>query len=393
MATTLKVLCADDEEGMRLGIQRILATHHLNLPEIEGEVEFSVEIAADGEECIAMLGQASYDILLLDHKMPGLTGLDVLHWLDEQTPAGVARREQVLHATPLVIMVTAYASLETAVEAMKRGAFDFLAKPFTPAELRSVVAKAAGHLLVIRRAQELAREKRRVRFEFISVLSHELKAPLNAVEGYLRMLQEGVVAPGSEQFGRTLERCQVRLQGMRNLIYDMLDVTRIESGEKARNLEQVSLPELVRTAVETATPEAVKQAVAFKLELPEQLDLTADRSEIEIILNNLISNAVKYNKPGGEVRVTVREDGSELLLEVADTGIGLTPDEQSHLFKEFYRAKNEHTKNILGTGLGLSTVKRLVGLYLGQISLQSERGVGTAFTIRIPLQQEAVATQ
>jgi two-component system, sensor histidine kinase and response regulator len=388
MATILKVLSADDEEGMRLGIQRILSTHRLHLPEIEGEVEFDIDTAADGQECIDKLNQTSYDILLLDHKMPGLTGLDVLAWLDEHSPGGAARREQVLHATPLVIMVTAYASLETAVEAMKRGAFDFLAKPFTPVELRAVVGKAAGHLLVIRRAQELAREKRRVRFEFISVLSHELKAPLGAVEGYLRMLQEGVVPPGGEQYSHTLERCQVRLQGMRNLIYDLLDVTRIESGEKARHLEQIDLVEIINTAIETAAPEAVKQNIGFNLELPAQLNFAADRSEIEIILNNLISNAVKYNRPGGSVSISAELETTGLELRIADTGIGLSTDELSHLFKEFYRAKNEHTKHIMGTGLGLSTVKRLAGLYGGKVEVASELGTGTTFTVWLPVATE-----
>jgi two-component system, sensor histidine kinase and response regulator len=126
----------------------------------------------------------------------------------------------------------------------------------------------------------------------------------------------------------------------------------------------------------------------LKPELPEQLIIMADRSEMEIILNNLISNAVKYNKPGGEVCITLNAGEQELTLRVADTGIGLTPDEQSHLYKEFYRAKNEHTKNIMGTGLGLSTVKRLVGLYEGQISVESKREAGTTFTITLPMAQE-----
>ena len=138
---------------------------------------FTVDQAESGEEALEKIDRNPPDILLLDHKMPGISGLEVLDRL--------AGRETDM----LTIMITAYASIETAVAATKRGAYDFLAKPFTPDELKSTIRKAAARLVLAKQARQLAEEKRRVRFEFIRVLGHELKAPLNAVAGYLDILQ------------------------------------------------------------------------------------------------------------------------------------------------------------------------------------------------------------
>ena len=166
---------------------------------------------------------------LLDHKMPGISGLEVLDRL--------AGRETDM----LTIMITAYASIETAVAATKRGAYDFLAKPFTPDELKSTIRKAAARLILAKQARQLAEEKRRVRFEFIRVLGHELKAPLNAVAGYLDILQNHQLGDDLAAYDELVARSLTRMDGMRKLIADLLDLTQIESGEKNRELTQVDL--------------------------------------------------------------------------------------------------------------------------------------------------------
>ena len=173
---TLRVLVVDDEPGMLTGVSRSLANFKFRLPDVNGDIGFTVETAATGEQAIERLAADPPDILLLDHKLPGLSGLEVLERL--VTP----------ERGMLTVMITAYASLEAAVTAIKRGAYDFLAKPFTPDELRNTVRKAAGSLILARQARQLAREKRQLRFQFISVVAHELKAPLGAIEGYLNIL-------------------------------------------------------------------------------------------------------------------------------------------------------------------------------------------------------------
>ena len=221
---TLKVLVTDDEMGMRLGVTRTLRDFSVRVPDVNGSVAFTVDQAESGEEALEKIDRSPPDILLLDHKMPGISGLEVLDRL--------AGRETDM----LTIMITAYASIETAVTATKRGAYDFLAKPFTPDELKSTIRKAAARLILAKQARQLAEEKRRVRFEFIRVLGHELKAPLNAVAGYLDMLQSHQLGDSLAAYDEMVARSLARMDGMRKLIADLLDLTQIESGEKNREL-------------------------------------------------------------------------------------------------------------------------------------------------------------
>ncbi|MCK5842785.1 MAG: response regulator, partial [Candidatus Sabulitectum sp.] len=158
----LALLIVDDEEGMRMGVKRSLRHFSMEAEDTGDIVKFDVTEAASGEEAIALMKELPPDIVLLDNKMGGISGIEVLHWIKQND------------LDLMAIMITAYASIETAISATKQGAYDFLPKPFTPAELKVSVRQAAAHLVTLRQARELEREKRRVRFQFISVLAHEL---------------------------------------------------------------------------------------------------------------------------------------------------------------------------------------------------------------------------
>ncbi len=371
MAETFHVLVIDDEPGMQAGAMRTLRDHTVEVPDVNGKVTFTVDAAGTGEDGLAKIDAHVPEILLLDYKLPGMSGLDLLDRL----------RERELET--LTIMITAYASLETAVTATKRGAYDFLAKPFTPAELKDVVRKAAGRILLTRQARRLAEEKRQVRFEFISVLAHELKAPLSAVEGYLRIIQDRSAGDDPAAYDQMVGRSLVRVEGMRKMILDLLDLTRIESGRKKRDLTDVDVREVAEGAIETASVEAEKRDIDIELHAGGRLDLRADRGEVEIILNNLISNAVKYNRDGGRVDVKLAGDEEGVTIAVSDTGIGIAPEDAATLFDDFTRVKNEKTRKILGSGLGLSIVKKLAGLYGGDAAVESEPDVGSTFTVTL----------
>ncbi len=367
--THLKVLAVDDELGMRLAIGRALENYTLRLSEVEGEIAFTVESAETGELALEMIKAAPPDILLLDHKLPGMSGLDVLHEISAAEPDFIT------------LMITAYASIETAVAATRRGAYDFLAKPFTPEELKAAVYKAAKHLMLVRHARKLREEKKRLRFELISIVAHELKAPLAAVEQYLAILQndEGDVQSSREIIGRSLGR----IRGMRKLILDLLDLTRIESGQRQRELKPLDLAEAAADVIESLDAEARERSVTVSLACPGPVEVNADRSELEMVLANLVSNGLKYNREGGtvEVKVEAREDAA--VIEVSDTGIGMSGEETARLFGEFVRIKNEATRDIPGSGLGLSIVKKVAELYGGSVSVHSEPGRGSVFTVVI----------
>ena len=372
---TLKVLVVDDEPGMRQGVERALRDWKLSVPECEGDIALAVSQASTGTEAMQCLRAAPPDVLLLDHMLPGLSGLDVLAQLGSGSSV-------------LTIMITAYASLETAITATKRGAFDFLAKPFTPGELRSAVQKAARHLFLQRQARKLAEERRQVRFQFLSVLAHELKAPLAAIEGYLHILRDRSAGDDPAAYDAMLGRCLFRAEGMRKLILDLLDLTRIESGTKKRELADVDFREVARQAVETAAPEAAKRNVAVTLRCQGPLPLQADRGEIEIILNNLLSNGVKYNRAGGTVELAASADEHWLRIEVTDTGIGMTEEEAGRIFQDFVRIKGPKTRDVLGSGLGLSIVRKLVHLYGGEVTVKSRPDAGSTFRVTLRRRQQ-----
>ncbi len=378
---TLHILVVDDEYGMRRGADRALRDMVLHLPDIGGEVRFEIRTAATGKELEEILNEGKTDILLLDHKLPDAAGLDLLE--------GIGKRGLDL----LTIMITAYASLDTAVTATRRGAYDFLAKPFTPEELRGAVRKAARHLILQRQARRLAEEKRQVRFQFISVLAHEMKAPIAAIEGYLQMIRERSLGDSLPAYDRMVDRSLLRIEGMRKLISDLLDLTAIESGQRQRNVTDVDLAEAARTAVENMRPEAQRRNIEIELKLPGELVMKADRTEIDMIYNNLVSNAIKYNRDNGRITVTLQSLGDDIKIQVEDTGIGMSPEECKRLFSDFSRIKNEKTRGILGSGLGLSTLKKIVTLYEGDITAKSQPDVGSAFVVTMRRNAEPKAAE
>ncbi|MBN1656106.1 MAG: response regulator [Deltaproteobacteria bacterium] len=379
MKELLKVLIVDDELGMRLAVERALRNYIVSLNDLDVEVGFTVIQTATGEQALSCVASEHPDIVLLDHKLPGISGIDVLREIQDD------------NADLLTIMITAYASLGMAIQATKLGAFDFLAKPFTPDELKSALRKASRHFVIQKQARQLAEEKRRIRFQFLTVLAHELKAPLAAIEGYLFILRDRLAGDDPAAYDRIVERSLTRIEGMRKLIFDLLDLTRIESGQKKRELAKIDLAESIQMGIETVLPAANERKIIVTLQTPGSFPLIADRGEIEIIINNLLSNAVKYNRDGGRVDVRVEERGSQLVFSVSDTGIGLTREECARLFGEFVRIKNEKTTHILGSGLGLSIVRRLARLYGGDATVTSKPEVGSTFTVTLERESAPIA--
>ncbi len=224
--------------------------------------------------------------------------------------------------------------------------------------------------------------------EFISVLAHELKAPLGAIEGYLRMLRDHSAGDDPAVYDQMIDRSLIRLEAMRKLITDLLDMTRIELGTRKRKMAEMDARDVARAAIETMSAEAAAANVTLCLATPDPQPMIADRGEIEFILNNLISNAVKYNRPDGRADVKITGDAQTVTIQVTDTGIGLAPQDADRLFHDFVRIKNEQTRSILGSGLGLSIVRKLAALYGGSATVASQQGVGSTFTVTLRRRNE-----
>jgi two-component system sensor histidine kinase/response regulator len=371
----LKVLVIDDEPGIRSGVSRILTSFCVNYPFMDEDYTFEVTEAATGEEGIEKIDREKPDIILLDNKLPGIQGVEVLEYV---------RNRKI---DTVIAMITSYASLDVAIKAHRYGATDFIPKPFTPQELKSSIENITKQQYLKRITHTMNQEGKKIRYQFLSVLSHELKAPLNAIEGYLRMMQEKQSGNTIEDYESHIERSLQRIQGMRNLIMDLLDFTKIRLERKEDKIENVHLSEIATRAMVTVQPYAIQMEVTMKVDVKSDSVITADPSDLEIVLNNLVSNSVKYNKVGGSSDIIIDGNEKEAILMVKDTGIGIKESDRENLFTEFARIRNEKTRNISGSGLGLSIVKKIIELYNGTISVDSIPDIGTTFTVRLPLNQ------
>lgn len=375
----IKVLVIDDEPGIRSGVVRILNNFHVTYPFMDEDYTFEVLEAGTGEDGLAIIEQEIPDILLLDNKLPGIQGVEVLEHIRK-------RNYEIM-----VAMITSYASLDVAIRATRDGAIDFIPKPFTPQELKSSIENITKQMYLKRITNKMNHEGKKIRYQFLSVLSHELKAPLNALEGYLRMMQEKQAGDRIEDYATPIERSLQRIQGMRNLIMDLLDFTKIRLERKEEKIQDVNISEVAANAMATVQPYAIQMDVTLNIDTRSDVTVMADPDDIEIVFNNLISNAVKYNKSGGTVEITIDSTDKEAIIVFTDTGIGITKDDTENLFTEFVRIKNEKTRNISGSGLGLSIVKKVIGIYHGTIKVESTPDVGTVFTVRLPKKQISIA--
>lgn len=372
---TLNVLVVDDEAGIRSGIERILRNFIVDYPFLEEEFSFQVTEAGSGEYAIELINNNTFDIALLDNKLPGIDGIEVLEYINT-------------HSIDIaVMMITSYASLDLAVKATQNGAYNFVPKPFTPQELKAAMDSITKHLYLKRMTRQMSGNGggQKARNQFISVLSHELKSPINAVEGYLKMIRERQIGDNLYDYDKMIDRSLERLNGMRGMIMDLLDLTKLESGKKTRVMKKVDIVEHAHKAIFSIEPLAHQRKVNILLSAPETLYMQADSSDIESIFNNLLSNAVKYNKENGQVTIGIKAEENTLEIVIEDTGIGMSEEDLSKLFNEFVRIKSEKTKGISGSGLGLSIVKKIIDEYNGNITVESKPDEGTTFRLRLPL--------
>ncbi len=488
-----KIIVIDDEAIMRDGSSRILAKE-----------EMEVVTAENGEAGLEKVKEApdGFDVMLLDLMMPGMSGMEVL--------------EQVKGIAPslLVIVVTGYATVDTAVEAMKKGAYDFIPKPFTPDQLRIVVHRALekkaleeeakrlrkeaekslkdvakekskthtiinsmtdGVLVVDKdgavallnpaatrflsvsaddvlgkavddiQVEELSKvikevlekdtenlagvsqeirvtpegreiflrchavpvkdedgallgcvavlqditqlkELERMKADFVAMVTHELRAPVAAIEQQLTVILKGLAGEINERQARMLGRAKERAKGLLDLVKDLLDLSKIEAGMQVQYMEPVDIGVLLTKVVELMQSQAEQKGLTLEFDLEEGLpSVNADAANMEGVFTNLISNAIKYTPEGGLVRVTGKREGEYIRIDVQDTGIGISEKDLPRIFERFYRVKTEKTRQIVGTGLGLSIVKQVVDAHLGTIDVQSVENQGTCFTVRLPV--------
>jgi len=229
-----------------------------------------------------------------------------------------------------------------------------------------------------------------VKSQFVSMVSHELKAPIAAVYGFLKLFNDDSIKLTPEQRKEYENRSMVRLDGLLKMVNDLLDISLMELKSVQREIKRVCVHEVIAAILELFQIDISKKGIHVIFDKEESTQcIKADSDEITRLFTNLISNAIKYNREQGTITIKLSLSDDYLLTTIKDTGIGLKPEEKNKLFTEFFRAKNEMTKNISGTGLGLSIVKKIVDSYAGKIEVESDYGEGTTFKVFLPLEQRS----
>lgn len=475
--------------GIREGCRRVLA-----------EEGYEIDLAEDGNIGLQKAGEKSYDIVLVDLMMPGIGGLDLIKKIHEIDPEII------------VVIITGYATIETAVEATKRGAYDYLPKPFTPetlailvkrglekrelrleaqrlhhereqrllelagekGRLRSIVSCMADGVLVTNLERQLVlwnasavkmlklsgtdeagkslsqyiknqsltealerildskddsvsmisqeihaddqksvlmaqmapvrdekarllgavtvlrditklKEIDKIKSQFVSMVAHELRSPLAAIEGWLGLVVSGEGGEDEEQKRKWLLRAKERAHSLLALVQDLLEINKIEAGKVAQKMEPVQLTEIISKIIDFFKPEAERKSISFRMTPAAPLpDVQADVQDMEKLFTNLISNAIKYNIENGSITISTFLDADFVRVHISDTGVGIAPADLPRIFEDFFRVENSRAGKVSGTGLGLTIAKKIVDSHFGHIEVKSELDKGSTFSVYLP---------
>lgn len=334
---------------------------------------YVVETFTRGRAGIERLEEWRPQVLVVDLKMPELDGLQVIE------------RVRAIDQDVGIVVITGYATIGTAVEAMKAGAYDFLPKPCTPDELRLVVGRCHERWDLAQQSRRLRREKEEAQRRFVTFVSHQLKTPLVAVKQYLDVLLYGC-QKGASLSGQALEfitRSRERLQETLTLVDDWLTLARVEGGalgSKGAGADPAAIAGQVLHAVsEQAQAAGVTLAKELQPDLPR---VAGDPVAVSTVISNLVVNAIKYNRRGGQATLSAWCEGDRVVVRVCDTGIGIPAQCIPSLFGEFYRVRSAETRDIPGTGLGLAICRRIMTELGGDIEVNSREGEGSSFVVR-----------
>jgi two-component system, sensor histidine kinase and response regulator len=352
----------DDDYAMRLSCRKILA-----------KAGYRVEVFENGAQGLEGVARCKPGLVVVDLKMPGISGMEVVSRVHELEP------------NTTIVVITGYATIDTAVEAMKCGAYDFLPKPFSPDELRIIVSRGLERRKLALETRRCEVERELMRHRFVTFVSHQLQTPLAAVHQYLDVLQRLEDSPGAAQKRQEwFDRCLKRTEEMQTLIRNWLTLARVEGhrlvGERTRvDLNRI-LPNILATCADLAAENSVTLDACL---LPDPCPVAGEVGCLTALFDNLIVNAIKYNRPGGRVTVSAAQGTGEVIVSVADTGIGIPPECRRRLFDEFFRVEGAGANKTTGSGLGLAICRRIVSELGGSIAVESEVGSGSTFTVRL----------
>lgn len=348
------------------------------LGSILSENGFGVSVASSGQGALDAIAANKPDVVLLDIQMPDMDGFDVCTRL-KANPAT---------ADVPVIFLTARTEIDDIVRGFEVGAVDYITKPFISQEL---LARVRTHLRLVRqnkRLQDLNSEKD----EFLGIAAHDLRNPLSKIQFIAEKMAYEADTFTPDLINDAAQDIVHTVSGMMELISNLLDTNAIEQGKLALELNPIEIGVIVEHIVKDYEARAGKKKITMHYEQSENLPMVqADEVAIAQILDNLISNAIKYSPTRTQVTTRLLVQGAFVRLDVQDQGLGMTDDDKKRLFQKFARLSAQPTGNEHSIGLGLSIVKTLVDRLKAEISVESTAGKGTTFTILFPIASDAEA--
>ena len=487
MNKTVRVLVVDDEKVIRDGCHRILTGKG-----------YEVTTAENGQEALDLLATKPVDIILLDLKMPVMSGEDVLEITGNKYPD-----------IP-VIIITGHGTVDTAVECMKKGAYDFITKPFQvdqflliinraaekrdleqkyrqfqeeniqnlydlnleKSRLKTIINCMANAVMVTNRNLELVlhnpalmrlleisqaitnpvpfttiiddksltktleqiqggissehesisqeihagenvlrsisapvlgpdksivgtvtvlenitafKQLDQMKSDFVNMVAHELRSPLVSIKQLHNVILEELAGPLQVKQRELVNRSTKRIDALLELINDLLDIAKIEAKRHVEHQVPANIGQIIEEAVALMGPRAEEQGITLRYSYKNLKPVRADPKIIEEIFGNLISNAINYSPEGGQVTVTAQGLSEYIEIKVQDTGVGIPPEELPRIFDKFYRVKHPKTRDVIGSGLGLSIVKGAIEAHHGTIDVESIVDKGTTFRVLLPI--------
>ncbi|MEZ0396013.1 MAG: hybrid sensor histidine kinase/response regulator [Anaerolineales bacterium] len=362
MENKAKILIIDDEEVVLDSCTQILKS-----------TPYRLATASDGTSGLALLQEFQPDLVFVDLKMPGISGLEVLEKIGEIDP------------TIVIVVITGFATVSSAVEAMKKGAYDFLPKPFTPDEFRLIARRGIERRKLMLEAVALRKERDLLREQFASIVSHELKAPLSAIQQNIFALEfelDQVLTPEQKE---KLERIKVRVGDLLKMINSWLRVIAVDINRLKESFTPLSVSEPIADAIESLATLAARKNIEIVSETEPALPLIhGDRVSLTEVFVNIIGNALKYSPDGTKVLIKAGQEEQSVTVTIADSGIGIAKEDLPHIFDGFYRGKSGQA-SATGHGIGLAVARQIVEAHGGSITVESELGKGTTFSVHLPI--------
>jgi len=366
------ILIVDDTSENLISLKKVLEKHN-----------FEVDTASSGEEALKKVLKNEYVLIILDVQMPGMDGFEVAEAI-----SGYSKAKE----TAIIFLSAANTELKFIAKGYSSGGLDYITKPVDMDILLLKVKtfyriyEQSRKLIEIQKALldeiEFRKRAERKKDEFISIASHELKTPLTSVKGYVQLLARSVDKGDIPTVKKHLAKAQVQLEKLNELIADLLDISKIESGKLKFNKKHFVFDTLLDGVIEVIHQANPEFKISRKGSGPK--DIYADEMRIEQVIVNFLTNAIKYSPGTSEIEVNVQTTADQLYVGVRDFGIGIAPELQKSVFEKFYRVE-ETSIHFQGLGIGLYISAEIINRHGGEVGVKSKLGEGSEFYFTLPL--------